>query len=429
MKLSMRHLFSASLQPSTKVFCTYVYAEIPSWLLNRYLDALATLASKLTITDDMTEIRITKRISPAIIAELFPAQTVPDNDWLAPIINQLKQRTGSMPLTQLKSFQLLQGLLYFCLPCGTLARCLGLCDAEAALIATHEQHCATPLALYRHLQRQGYFWPDMTAQANSLQCTCPRCQAIMDEFESCILEISDWCRPFIDFLSHGVLLDDKQAAAKLKRKSARFEVQDGELFHRTLNEYFTKWIEAIPLKHATGGAVAAFIKENIICRFGIPHYLLTDNGTPFVNHRVKQLLRQYNVHHKRSSPYYPQGNGQAEASNKNLIRILSRTLEENPGTWVEQLRLALWAYRTSTKCSTGQTPFSLVYGTETVLPIDIAVPAAQLASRSGVPMSRDIKLEALNERRELTLQHLQQYQCNIVRAYNKHVQPRQFQLG
>ncbi|XP_059635300.1 uncharacterized protein LOC132277463 [Cornus florida] len=145
----------------------------------------------------------------------------------------------------------------------------------------------------------------MTAQANTLQHTCPRCQAVMDETESSILEMVDWRRPFIDFLTHGTLPDDKQAAAKLKRKSARFEIREGELFRRTLN-----------------------------------------------------------------------GNGQAEASNKNLIRILSRTLEEKPSTWVEQLPLALWAYRTSAKRSTGQTLFSLVYAMEAVLPIDIAVPAA-----------------------------------------------------
>ncbi|XP_059658907.1 uncharacterized protein LOC132305251 [Cornus florida] len=251
----------------------------------------------------------------------------------------------------------------------------------------------------------------MAAQANTLQRTCPRCQAIIDETKSCILEMVDWRHPFIDFLAHGTLPDDKQAAAKLKRRSARFELWESELFRRTLNEYFTKWIEAVPLKYATGGAVAAFIQENIICRFGIPQCILTDNGTPFINHKVKQLLRQYNVQHKRSSPYYP------------------RTLEEKPSRWVEQLPLALWAYHTSTKRSTGQTLFSLVYGTEAVLPIDTAVPAAQLASRSVIPMSRDNELEALDEWREVALQLLQQYQYNIARAYNKHVQPRQFQPG
>ena len=55
-------------------------------------------------------------------------------------------------------------------------------------------------------------------------------------------------------------------------------------------EYFTKWVEAIPLKKATGPAVANFIREHIICRFGIPHKIISNNGTPFVNKDVRKLL-------------------------------------------------------------------------------------------------------------------------------------------
>ena len=53
-------------------------------------------------------------------------------------------------------------------------------------------------------------------------------------------------------------------------------------------KYFTKWVEAIPLKKATSLAVANFIREHIICRFGIPHKIFTDNGTPFVNKDVRK---------------------------------------------------------------------------------------------------------------------------------------------
>ena len=51
-------------------------------------------------------------------------------------------------------------------------------------------------------------------------------------------------------------------------------------------EYFTKWVEAVPLKKATGLVVAKFIQEHIICRFGIPHKIVTDNGTHFVKKDV-----------------------------------------------------------------------------------------------------------------------------------------------
>ncbi|XP_059635772.1 uncharacterized protein LOC132277951 [Cornus florida] len=117
----------------------------------------------------------------------------------------------------------------------------------------------------------------------------------------------------------------------------------------TAIDFFSKWIEAIPLRHATGIAVTVFIRENIVYRFDIPAIILSDNGTPFVNYRVAQLLQQYDIKQRRSSIYYPKGNGHAEATNKSLLKILSRMVTEHKSTWVDQLPLALWAHRTSKK--------------------------------------------------------------------------------
>ena len=75
----------------------------------------------------------------------------------------------------------------------------------------------------------------------------------------------------------------------------------GYIWILVATEYFTKWAEAVPLRKATGGAVANFIKENIIVRFGVPHRIISDNGTPFVNSDVRRMLEFYH----RSSPYYP----------------------------------------------------------------------------------------------------------------------------
>ena len=80
----------------------------------------------------------------------------------------------------------------------------------------------------------------------------------------------------------------------------------------------------MPLRKATGGAVVNLIKENIIVRFGVSHKIISDNGTPFVNNKLRKILEFYQVKHHRSSPYYPQGNGQAEAINKTLIKIISK---------------------------------------------------------------------------------------------------------
>ena len=98
----------------------------------------------------------------------------------------------------------------------------------------------------------------------------------------------------------------------------------GYIWILVATEYFTKWAKAISLRKATGGVVANFIKENIIVRFGVPHKIISDNSTPFVNSDVRKMLEFYEVKHHRSSPYYPQGNGQVDARNKILIKIISK---------------------------------------------------------------------------------------------------------
>ena len=70
-------------------------------------------------------------------------------------------------------------------------------------------------------------------------------------------------------------------------------------------EYFIKWAEAIPLRKATGGVVANFIKEKLIVQFRVPHRIISDNDTPFVNKEVRKMLEFYQVKHHRSLPYYP----------------------------------------------------------------------------------------------------------------------------
>lgn len=88
--------------------------------------------------------------------------------------------------------------------------------------------------------------------------------------------------------------------------------------------YYTKWVKAVTLRRATGAAVGNFIYDNIVYRFGIPKRIISDNGTPFINTYILQLTEEYGVNHVKSSPYYPQRNGQDEATNKTLIRVLSR---------------------------------------------------------------------------------------------------------
>lgn len=62
-------------------------------------------------------------------------------------------------------------------------------------------------------------------------------------------------------------------------------------------EYFTNWVEVVPLRIATRGVVANFIKDNIIARFWVPHRVISDNNTLFVNREVRKMLEYYQVKH------------------------------------------------------------------------------------------------------------------------------------
>ncbi|EOX94601.1 Polyprotein, putative [Theobroma cacao] len=106
-------------------------------------------------------------------------------------------------------------------------------------------------------------------------------------------------------------------------------------------ECFTKQVEAVPLKKATGSIVANFIKENIICRFGIPKRILSDNDTPFVNSSVRKILALYAVDHVKSTPFYIKENGQAKVTNKTLLKMLSKMVHDDPKMWHDVILVAL----------------------------------------------------------------------------------------
>nr|XP_009803063.1 PREDICTED: uncharacterized protein LOC104248496 [Nicotiana sylvestris] len=74
------------------------------------------------------------------------------------------------------------------------------------------------------------------------------------------------------------------------------------------------------------------------------------------------------------SHYHPSANGQAESTNKVIIQNLKKRLDAAKGKWPEELPGVLWVYQTMTKSSTGETPVSLVYGGEALIPVEVREP-------------------------------------------------------
>ena len=96
--------------------------------------------------------------------------------------------------------------------------------------------------------------------------------------------------------------------------------------------------------------------------------ITTDQGTMFTSEEFEEFATRMGIRLLNSSPYYAQANGQAEASNKRVIKLIKRKIDEHPRKWHTVLNEALWAYRMACHGATKVSPYQLVYGHEAVLP-------------------------------------------------------------
>ena len=109
-------------------------------------------------------------------------------------------------------------------------------------------------------------------------------------------------------------------------------------------------------------------------RFGCPRKIVTDNAKAFTSSKLVKFCSDYNIILSHSTAYYPQGNGLAKSSNKILIRIIKKLLEENKKAWNAKLKFSLCIDKVSTKKSIGTSPFQRVYGTDAIFAASLGSP-------------------------------------------------------
>ena len=159
--------------------------------------------------------------------------------------------------------------------------------------------------------------------------------------------------------------------------------------------------------------------------------LISDNDLQFDCKAIRKYYSDLGIKNRYSIPAYLQGNGQAEAVNKVIVNGLKKRLEDPKGKWVEELPHVLWTYRTTPRKSTGETPFSMTYETEAIIPLENGFPTMRTSTFTSDGKDELLKknLDLVEERRENAMVQLAYYQHKLKQGYDMNVKLRPLASG
>nr|GEX47307.1 reverse transcriptase domain-containing protein [Tanacetum cinerariifolium] len=286
----------------------------------------------------------------------------------------------------------------------------------------HEGPCSMysdPRFVVAKALRSGYYWPTMHADAKKLIRESNDCQVHHPVPRNTQQNLTPITSPW-PFYKWGIDIAGPFSEGPGKVK-----------FLIVAIDYFTKWIEAKHVATIMGDQIKKFVWENIVCRFGFLGEIISNNekqlrDNPFKNWCEKLCIRQCFAFVK-----HPQANGLVERANRSLGEGIKAMLDERSNNWLEEISHVLWAHRTMIMSSNGETSFSLTYGTEAVIPVEIGMPTLKTVEVDMIKNDEalGINLDLLEEKREhVTIQEAKS-KAKMEKYYNTSVLNTSFRPG
>nr|XP_027093621.1 uncharacterized protein LOC113714021 [Coffea arabica] len=354
---------------------------------NKRADALSRLAS--TSFSDLNKTVLVEVLSEPGYVEEVACPVHSEDTWMTPFILFLSQGTLPQDRAEARRIQrkaaryaLRDGELYKRSYLGPWLSCVTPEAGGHVLHEIHESLCGAHVG-HRMLAKKtmllGYFWPSLRQDAQDLVLGCPSCQVHAPEHH----QPSNFMVPI------------------------------------TSPWPFEQWGTDIigPFPKAVGGYTFLVI--------------ISDNGRQFAENPFKTWCENLGIKQHFTSVGHPQANGQAENFNRTLLHGLRTRLHRAGSSWVEELPSVLWSYRTTPRSATQETPFSLTYGAEAVIPVEILTPSPRLAAYAAEVNDEErlLDLDLVEERRDLASARIASYKNTLAHYYNARVRHRRFRPG
>ena len=257
-----------------------------------------------------------------------------DAPWLEPIKAYIVD--GTLPAEkwaarkikiQAARYVTVEGEIYKWRFSGPLMTCAEGEKARKIMEEVHSGSCGNHSggrSLVTKIKRHGFYWPTMIKDCEKFARKCEKCQRHAPTIHQPAEILSSISSPY-PFMRWSMDIVGPLHKSKQKR------------FLLVLTDFFSKWVEAESYASIKDVQVENFVWKNIITRHGVPYEIVTDNGSQFISTRFEAFCEKWKIRLNKSTPRYPQCNGQAETINKTVLDGLKKRLEAKKGRWAEEL--------------------------------------------------------------------------------------------